>query len=139
MHFHHFQSCMPYVQEHKEKTLGNTYSLLYKIDRKSKIPCMSVIFTSLLSLWALQGSLFYNKENILRRQTLLCQSWSQTAGGLHMIWHLKALWVLSLLLDTCSTSFPEASGVYNGWTSRHDWFSAIIFHSSGYEEGANSQ
>lgn len=51
-----------------------------------------------------------------------------------MIWHLKALWVLSLLLGTCSTSFPEASGVYNGWTSRRDWFSAIVFHSSGYEE-----
>lgn len=30
----------------------------------------------------------------------------------------------------------EASGVYNGLTIRHDWFSAIIFHSSGYEEEA---
>lgn len=125
---------MPYIQEQKENTLGNTYSLLYKTNRERKISCTSVIFTTLLPLWALQESLFYNKGKILRRQILLCYSRSRTAGGLHMIWHLKALWVLTLLQDTCSTSFPEASGVYNGWTSRHDWFSAIIFHSSGYEE-----
>lgn len=122
------QEWLLYVQE----SVQNVHLLLcYNISERQTMPLRSAVLAFLLFLWALQESIFWSKENGLRRQIPWCYLCSWSAGELCY----NGVPVCSVSSESITSElgnfFSGKHQVHNGESIRQDWFFAIAFHSSG--------
>lgn len=105
--------------------------LCYNISGKQTMPPRSAVLAFLLFLRALQESIFWSKENELRRQIPWCYLCSWSAGELCYNGGPVCSVSSESITSELGNFFSGKHQVHNGESGRQDWFIAIAFHSSG--------